>query len=211
MPDPIAKAHPKERTDEYVIEGTVVYTRGPIEREKICICCPGQPSHIFNRELVLDKFDSIYPEHFGFSVTEFVGTCVLHDNSLEGRRVRITVELLDAAMDAEARKGELMSNAREALHECGQLDRAKDAEIARLTERNQRLVGMVDVSDKKLAKAEAEVARLKTQSRETNHLYIENHAKLEQQVEKLKGLLRRALPWEYIHAALRAEIEEALK
>lgn len=74
------------------VEGTITYARSdPPSR---CICCPDSPSHIFCRYIQFDPFESIYPEHFGQGADEFIGTAVLYNNSLEGRRVRLTIEII---------------------------------------------------------------------------------------------------------------------
>lgn len=63
--------------------------------EQPCKCCPGEPGHIFSRNVKFGPFEDIYPEHFGHGVREFLGSVALNDNSLEGKRVRVTVEVLE--------------------------------------------------------------------------------------------------------------------
>lgn len=62
-----------------------------------CVCCPGEPGHIFNRRVEFGPFDDVYPKHFGHGVTEFLGSVALQVNAFEGKRVRVTVEVLDDA------------------------------------------------------------------------------------------------------------------
>ena len=73
--------------------GRVRYKRG-VPTEPPCICCPGSPAHIFARGVKFPRFESEYPEHFGFGANEFIGTHVLYGD-FEGKRVRLTVEVLE--------------------------------------------------------------------------------------------------------------------
>jgi hypothetical protein len=72
--------------------GVVKYRRS--EEPSTCICCPGETHHIFSRYVDFGKFDSVYPEHFGYGPREFIGTQVLYDG-FEGKRVRLTIEVLE--------------------------------------------------------------------------------------------------------------------
>lgn len=62
--------------------------------EQPCQCCPGEPGHIFNRRVEFGQFEDVYPEHFGHGVTELLGSVALNDKTFEGKRVRVTVEVL---------------------------------------------------------------------------------------------------------------------
>jgi hypothetical protein len=75
------------------IVGVVKYKRGE-PSDPPCICCPGSPGHIYCRFVEFPKFDSEYPDHFGFGANEFIGTHVLYGD-FEGKRVRLTVEVLE--------------------------------------------------------------------------------------------------------------------
>lgn len=79
------------------INGVVEFKRSKANNEKeICGCCPDDGGgHIYSRSLELEAFDSNYPKHFGMNVQSFIGTEVLCKNEFEGKRVRITVEVID--------------------------------------------------------------------------------------------------------------------
>lgn len=76
------------------VEGVVVYQRSSAG-EQVCICCPAGTGHVFSRRVDFEPFESAYPEHFGRGAQEFIGTIALQDRALEGKRVRLTVEVLD--------------------------------------------------------------------------------------------------------------------
>lgn len=77
-------------------EGVIRFMRSePKPNEPHCACCPGQPGHIYSRGVKFGPFDDVYPEHFGHGVRELLGSIALTDNSLEGKRVRVTVEVLE--------------------------------------------------------------------------------------------------------------------
>lgn len=65
------------------------------EGQAPCKCCPGEPGHIFSRGVEFGPFEDIYPEHFGHGVQELLGSVALNDNRFEGKRVRVTVEVLE--------------------------------------------------------------------------------------------------------------------
>jgi hypothetical protein len=68
------------------IVGVVKYMRHDPDEEPKCVCCPGEPAHIFSRSVDFGRFNSAYPEHFGFGANEFIGTHVLY-GGYEGKRV----------------------------------------------------------------------------------------------------------------------------
>jgi hypothetical protein len=63
--------------------------------EPPCKCCPGEPGHIYARGVKFGWFKNLQPKHFGHGVEDFLASVVLHNNSFEGKRVRVTVEVLD--------------------------------------------------------------------------------------------------------------------
>lgn len=63
--------------------------------EQPCKCCPGEPGHIFSRGVKFGEFHDIYPAHFGHGVRELLGSVALNDKTFEGKRVRVTVEVLE--------------------------------------------------------------------------------------------------------------------
>jgi hypothetical protein len=65
------------------------------ERESKCVCCPDSPTHIFARTIDFEPYECDLPEHFGRSANEFVYQAVLRDNGNEGKRIRLTVEILE--------------------------------------------------------------------------------------------------------------------
>jgi hypothetical protein len=76
--------------------GVISFTRSERrDGEKPCICCPGEPGHIHSRGVKFGPFNDLYPEHFGHGVSEFLGSVALYENSYEGKRVRVTIEVLD--------------------------------------------------------------------------------------------------------------------
>ncbi|MCA3000346.1 MAG: hypothetical protein ING75_17295 [Rhodocyclaceae bacterium] len=88
----------KAMSDESVIqrgsaEGVIHFMRSDLP--KICVCCPGQPTHVFSRYVKFGDFDDAYPETFGHGVQELLGSIALCDNRFEGKRVRVTVEVLE--------------------------------------------------------------------------------------------------------------------
>ena len=64
-------------------------------REKECICCPDFPSHIYKTELVLPSYPSA---HMGRNVDLWLRS-VFEYKKLEGRKIRITAEVLDENND----------------------------------------------------------------------------------------------------------------
>ena len=91
------------------IEGVVKFMRSsdlPNSSKNKCICCP-DGDHIFARGVEWDKYETNRPEHFGNGPNVFVSG-VTDNNKNEGRRVRLTVEVLPdraAANGADGQKG----------------------------------------------------------------------------------------------------------
>jgi hypothetical protein len=75
------------------IIGVIEYDRSSPTEPK-CVCCPGSSAHIYARGVKFPRFESEYPEHFGFGANEFIGTHVLYGD-FEGKRVLLTVEVLE--------------------------------------------------------------------------------------------------------------------
>ena len=76
------------------IEGTIKYMHSDPKKQD-CICCPPGKGHIFARGIEFEPFDSALPEHFGHTEREFLYTIALAYNGYEGKRVRVTVEVID--------------------------------------------------------------------------------------------------------------------
>lgn len=96
--DPYAAA-PQEQApvDKAVIEGTVYFLRSKrdAEGETKCACCP-DGHHIFGRAVKWDVWATNRPEHFGNGPDVLVGSAVTDKNKNEGKRVRVTVEVLQS-------------------------------------------------------------------------------------------------------------------
>lgn len=93
-------------TSRHSVEGVVKFKRhGDYEKpsgsSSNCICCPGG-DHIFTRSVQWDAYPTNRPEHFGNGPEVFVSSHVTDFNVNEGRRVRLTVEVLDATDNSEA-------------------------------------------------------------------------------------------------------------
>lgn len=91
--------------ERYSIEGIVHFSRSDPETQQ-CICCPKGGGHIFGRGVKWDAWQTNYPEHFG-NGPDVLMYKVTDQNRHEGKRVRVTVEVLpDAAQfhsEGEAR------------------------------------------------------------------------------------------------------------
>lgn len=73
------------------IEGTVKFMRSDASKPKVCICCEGP--HIFCRYL-----DAPAPKNPAFTALDWLlYDTILQHNEHEGRRVRVTVELIEEA------------------------------------------------------------------------------------------------------------------
>lgn len=80
------------------IEGTVVLghsnqIEGRENEPKQCICCPDFASHIYSMRLDLPEYPSRFPKHFGRRVDYWIESN-FDFKKLEGRKIRITVELV---------------------------------------------------------------------------------------------------------------------
>lgn len=75
--------------DAIEITGTVKLGRSTsIE----CVCCEG--SHIYSVDVALDTFKSVYPKHFKMDVENWIYSNFPLKH-MEGRRIRITAEIID--------------------------------------------------------------------------------------------------------------------
>lgn len=80
----------------YEVEGKVVFDReAPTMAGESCRQQCGSAGHIKRRSLVLDSAGADLRSAFVRSPADFIHERVLKDNGNEGRRVRITVEVLD--------------------------------------------------------------------------------------------------------------------
>ncbi|HEY3599722.1 MAG TPA: hypothetical protein VGL08_19675 [Paraburkholderia sp.] len=82
-----------EMAQRHVIEGTVRFMRRFDGNQ--CACCPPGAGHIFGRRVEWDKYDTRRPEHFGSDARVFVNSRTTDLNENEGKRVRLTVEVID--------------------------------------------------------------------------------------------------------------------
>lgn len=76
------------------IMGVIEYMRSKAD-DQVCVCCPPNTGHVFSRNVNFEKFNSVLPDHFGYGVREFLYTTALSKNAFEGKRVRVTVEVLE--------------------------------------------------------------------------------------------------------------------
>lgn len=94
-------ALPWQPTERHTIEGVVTLQRSsslrPVPASQRCRCCPGG-DHIFSRHVKWDAYDTERPAHFGNSANVFVDSKVTDYNANEGKRVRLTVEVLPTAL-----------------------------------------------------------------------------------------------------------------
>jgi hypothetical protein len=83
--------------ERHEITGTVglCYNQTPRPGSGPCRCCPGKPGHVFSTSLDLDAFASRFPDHFGMEVRYWLESVFAY-TQIEGRRIRITAELLPA-------------------------------------------------------------------------------------------------------------------
>jgi len=87
-----------EARDAVVVEGVIEFRRSSTSEPKLCVCCPGEPSHIFGRSVnwegecwaQFNALETAICKHFTYK------------NENEGRRLRVTIEVVQAqASDAE--------------------------------------------------------------------------------------------------------------
>jgi hypothetical protein len=71
-----------------------------------CVCCPPNTGHIFGRLIDWDKYDTRRTEHFGSDARVFVDSKVTDYNRNEGKRVRLTVDVLPDATPPTESTGE---------------------------------------------------------------------------------------------------------
>ena len=74
------------------IEGRIRFMRSE-PRDPTCGCCDGP--HIFCRTVDFDPWETNHPEHFGNDANILVYAVATDHNAYEGKRVRVTVEVLD--------------------------------------------------------------------------------------------------------------------
>lgn len=77
-------------SEKISIEGVIVLSR--IDDESDCICCKGR--HIFWKGIVLDEFESDFPDHFPVNVDQWLRANFDYD-SLEGKKIKITAEIIE--------------------------------------------------------------------------------------------------------------------
>ena len=75
------------------VEGRVRYMRSSSD-DRACACCPDGKGHVFSRSVDFDQFATGLPEHFGRGAEEFLYSVALR-GGYEGKRVRLTVEILE--------------------------------------------------------------------------------------------------------------------
>lgn len=80
--------------ESYSIDGTVRFMRSEAGNQ-VCVCCPPGGGHIFSRYVEWDEWQTRRAAHFGNGPDVFVGSKVTDFNHNEGKRVRLTVEVLD--------------------------------------------------------------------------------------------------------------------
>jgi hypothetical protein len=66
--------------------------------KKVCIDCPDFPGHVFSMYLELPPYPTSHPEHFGRDLKLWIDS-VFRFKSLEGRRIRVTAELVPEGAD----------------------------------------------------------------------------------------------------------------
>lgn len=75
------------------IEGTAIFMRDATSRSP-CVCCPPGEGHIFARHVKWDEWETNRPAHFSNSADVLISK-MLDANETEGKRIRVTVEVLD--------------------------------------------------------------------------------------------------------------------
>lgn len=71
------------------IEGEVVFHRS--ERDE-CKCCDG--NHVYGRTIIVEQRPSIYPGLQMDSVRDFINECLVTIPEIEGKKVRISIEVI---------------------------------------------------------------------------------------------------------------------
>lgn len=85
--------------ETYSIEGTVRFKRSEADKQ-VCVCCPPGGGHVFSRRIEWDEWETGQPSHFGNGPDVLIGSKVTYRNRNEGRRVRVTVEVLGEVLAA---------------------------------------------------------------------------------------------------------------
>ncbi len=81
--------------ERHSIEGVIRFMRSD-PAEQVCVCCPPGGGHIFNRRVEWDAWDTGHPEHFGLGPDVLLMRRATGLNANEGKRVRVTIEVLEA-------------------------------------------------------------------------------------------------------------------
>lgn len=90
-----------EAAQRHSIEGVAYFLRSEAEKQ-VCVCCPPGGGHIFSRGVNWHEWETNRAGHFGNGADVLVHK-VLDANESEGKRIRVTVDVLD---DANPAKGE---------------------------------------------------------------------------------------------------------
>ncbi|KVC71410.1 hypothetical protein WI73_11330 [Burkholderia ubonensis] len=101
-------AVPGDERAAYSIEGIVRFMRSEAEKQ-VCVCCPPGGGHIFSRRVEWDEWKTNRAAHFGNGPDVLIGSKVLDLNQNEGKRVRVTVEVLDEARPAASPAAEAVT------------------------------------------------------------------------------------------------------
>lgn len=91
--------------ETYSIEGIVRFMRSDAEKQ-VCVCCPPGGGHIFSRRVEWDNWETNRASHFGNCPDVLVSSKVTDRNSNEGKRVRLTVEVLDDSTSSSVEQHE---------------------------------------------------------------------------------------------------------
>lgn len=75
------------------IEGRIFFMRSEDKRAHGCICCDG--AHVFCRAVDWKPWETFRPEHLGNDAGVLVDVVATDHDEYEGKRVRVTVEVLD--------------------------------------------------------------------------------------------------------------------
>lgn len=75
------------------IEGTIRFMRSD-SAEQVCVCCPPGGGHIYRRYVEWDAWQTNRAEHFGLGPDVLLSTQATDITDNEGKRVRMTLEVL---------------------------------------------------------------------------------------------------------------------
>ncbi|MBP5947967.1 hypothetical protein [Pseudomonas sp. P9(2020)] len=81
-------------SEAFTVEGVVRFSRSDDVASQACSCCPAGTGHVFARGVLWDQYETNHPEHFGNGPEVFIARHITNKNRNEGRRVRLTVEIL---------------------------------------------------------------------------------------------------------------------